>query len=630
MPKEKKPNISNTILITICTVFSIIWSVKVILFLFNDQIIPDIHHVVRMCIFITLSTLGSAGILNFIFSGIKSNTAKYFLTLFLFTIAYAILVLFSPYSPAHDSLDLHLILNAMLTGKFSGTYYESYMNFFATNKLAVYIYYPFVSIAQSVEPGIRTANALFLWISSVGISLICYRTTGIKAAMVSFMLLIFLFPALLFSGPYIYPPAIMLCSLSMAFYTHKSPFVKVFGYLFAGILFTLRPLALGAFLVYITVSGLSGNSKKFKIFHTVSKTALILFVCFVTQWYIGKVMFLTSTHVFNNLESSMFLWTLDVSTRNEGDLTGLNNHNPSMMSDDEIKDEILRDFHALWSCYANPKANHDEITNRKNNISKNLKDRIKFEILNNKENFDTYIKRKFTNYYRDYYKPYFYTININRSDASELLFKNYDYKYFLYENVLLVLFHLTASVGALFTCINMYARKNRRRSGVTALILFFGVICTSITSILFTEVGKRLIFDSFIPMCIVISINLINTCEMFTPDKKKRKNKLPLLTGIIAATVGITGIYTLNKESNIEFFKDCNIIINEHRDVTIKLKKPVDEEGYIFTKGSADFKDMKGLSELNVEYMSDDYLALPSYFCFINPGGQPIYVSYFE
>ena len=370
--------------------------------------------------------------------------------------------------------------------------------------------------------------------------------------------------------------------------------------------------------------------RKFKILHTVLKTALMLFVCFVTQWYIGKVMFLTGTHLFNNLESSMFLWTLDVSTRDEGNLTGLNNHNPSMMSDDEIKDEVLRDFHALWSCYANPEENYNEIINRKNNISENLKERIKFEILNNKESFSLYTKRKFTNYYRDYYKPYFYTLNINSPEASKLLFKNYDYKYFLYENVLLILFYFTAAVGSLFTCINMYVRKTRRRSGINALILFFGVICTSITSILLTEVGKRLIFDSFVPMFIVMSINLTNMCDIFKSNKKKQKGFLTLLPGIVAATIGIGGIYTLNEESSIEFFKDCAVTINEHRDVRIKLKNPISEKGYIFSKGSTEFCDMKGMSELNVEYMSDDYLALPSYFCITLPNGQPIYVSYFE
>ena len=66
-------------------------------------------------------------------------------------------VILTPYSPCHDVLDLHNILNNMINNEKS-VYYETYMNFWINNKLTVYCYMPFVNLFKNVVTGVRFLN----------------------------------------------------------------------------------------------------------------------------------------------------------------------------------------------------------------------------------------------------------------------------------------------------------------------------------------------------------------------------------------------------------------------------------------------------------------------------------------
>lgn len=629
--KKEKLSISNVLFITLSALFGIAWCLLVIYFLFCGNMTVSHSDVIVMCISVVCGTAGIYGILNIILSRIKKDYIKYIILLIVFTAAFTFSVISAPYSPTHDSLDLELILKEMYLGTFSGSYFTSYMNFFATNKLAVYIYYPFVYLMNDVQNGVRLANALFIWISSICISVISYRIKNVNAAAVSLIVMVFLCPVLLFCGPYIYPPAIMLSALSMVLYMHKEPFVRVFGYLFAGILFTMRPMSLGVLLVYVVCWNFyERGTQKRKILYTFLKTLVIILICFTTQWYTGRVMFLTGTHGFDRLDSSMTLWTLDVGTRDEGDQTGLCLHSPITLSDEEQSDEILLGFHSLWRLYVEPKKHYDEIKAVKATVKQQIISRIKTDILRDKDSLWLFLSRKFSNYYRDYYKPYFYTVNINSENASELLYKNYDYRYFLYENVFLILFYFTAAAGTLSTCIKVYRRKKNSHEAVKVFILFFGVICTSIMSILFTEVGKRLIFDTFVPMCVVISINILRFCKIFKYDKKKSKSVCTLMLSAAATIGGIGSICYIYNGCTVPIFKNCTIIIDEKRNVTIQFASLIEDDGYVFSNHYNEKIPMKGLTNVSASYIFDEYTARPVYFGFTLPNNEHIYISYFE
>ena len=621
--KKVRRDGTNLFVITLFTLAGVVWSFFVLLFL-KDNIMVDKYHVIISCITAVGSVFGMYEIFKWIVSKSKSNILNYCIALFIFTAVFVVIVIFTPYSPNHDSYDLEIILEAMKSGENLGDYLRAYMNFFVTNKLVIYIYYPFVSVAKTVEQGVRIANGIFIWIACVCISFISARIRNIKAAELSLVVMIILCPVLLFSGPYIYPPAIMLSSISLLLYMNKEPVIPVFGYLFAGILFTVRPMSLGVFLVYVVCDTFyKVKQKRFKLLFPALKIVFVFAACLITQWYIGQIMYVTGNHPSESLDSAMGLWTLEVGTRNQGVSTGFCEYSPGGVSEERV-DSISQNFSDLWYLYLEPNGKNEEINMLKDKIGIKLIERVKNEILCSAESFADFFSVKYANYYRDYYKPYFYAVNINHENKEELLLKNYDYRYFIYENTLLVLFYIIGMFGCIGACVRIYRKKSNSDEEHAIIIFFFGTICTSIISILCTEVGKRLIFDSFVPMCTVICTSLVGISSRIENAKPK-----PLLAALLT---GIC-IFTQNQmKKNIEIpiFKNCEVEVDEKRNVCLKFDEPVGNEGYIYVTRESEEISMIGWDTLSVEYGSEEYSARPVLFGIKLPSGQHLYISYLE
>lgn len=621
-----KRGLDAKILLSALSVLNIIWAILVLVFL-KDNMMVSIQDVIVSAILSTVAPIAIYSIFDLLLGKIKNDFSKYLIILLIFSAFFSVITLVTPYSPNHDSYDIEYILKSMLDGVEITGYNKAYTNFFATNKLVIYIYYPFVLLFGNVETGARIANAFFVWTASVGISAVVKQLKTWNAASFSLIAMLVLCPTLLFSGPYIYPPAIALSALAFAFYIHKEPFMRVFGYIFAGILFTVRPLSLGVFLVWSVLGSFVGKRKiRYKISSAVLKTSLIFIICLTTQWYVGQVMYKTNSHSAENLKSAMGLWTIEVGTRDQGDKTGFCDYAPISLSEDK-KDDISNDFHTLWYLYEESDVNTNWISYMKGELSKKLFKRYTDEILYSPKTFWNFVTTKFTNYYRDYYKPYFYAVNLKKPGRHTLLYKNYDYRYCLYENVLLYIFFIAGLILITFSCIRIYKSKKTSRGDPFVIILFFGVICTAVVSILLTEVGKRLIFDSFVPMCIIICTALFPAAERFAAVEKKKY--VGLIACLTLATV-IGGKYFLYKSIEIPLLRKSNITIDEKRNVTIDFQAPVGDEGYVYIDSHQERHSMSGYDKLFVEYGSDEYVSKPVYFGIELPDSQLIYISYLE
>ena len=292
---------------------------------------------------------------------------------------------------------------------------------------------------------------------------------------------------------------------------------------------------------------------------------------------------------------------------------------------EEYKDNVSQEFFDMWYIYLDPEGRQDELSAAKKKTSQRLFERAKTEIFSSGESFGKFFSEKFSNYYRDYYKPYFYAANIRDEHGAELLLKNYDYRYCLYENTLLTLFYLLGIPGIIFSCIRIFKRKNLSGTEHMFIILFFGVICTSVVSILVTEVGKRLIFDTFVPMTVVICAVLSRICGIYEEGSLKIT---ALLAAVISAAGGFCGI-KLYKSIEIPIFRDCKVSFDDNRNLMLKFSSPV-PQGYVYVDSHSEEFSIEGKNELFVEYEYDDYTALPVFFGLKLPDGQHIYISYFE
>ncbi len=612
---------STKIILAVFAVFGIIWSVSVLAFL-PGNMLADIRDVLATALLYFTLIIGFYPVFSGLTSKIKYKSIRYAILLVLFSVGYTFVVLNTPYSPNHDSFDLELMLTSLAKGEEFGFYYSAYSSFYVTNKLVLYLYYPFTLMFDDIQLAVRVANAVFIWIGSVGVSAAAGQLKGFNAAQLALMIMLVLCPALLFSGPYIYPPAIALTALTLAFYANKEPAVRVFGYIFAGILFCVRPLSLGVFLVYAIGKSFVTYSKFYiKLMSSVFRLILIFAVCTSVKWYIGQVMYKTHSHPLPNLGSAMELWTIEIGTRDQDNSTGYANYTPASVPYN-MSDDISFSFNKLWNLYSDAEFYNDEIIKTKNYISKKLTDRIANEILSSPADFSDFFAIKFSNYYKDYYKPYFYALDICDTDAKNLLIKNYDYRYFLYENTLLVMFYTIGAVGVIFALIRILRKRRAFGCDSTLILLFIGVAATSLVSILLTEVGKRLIFDTFVPMMIVLSMVLSGISDL-TSGKKFTA------AGIITCIISLTGLFSIYKSIEIPIFKDASVHVYEDKTLLIDFGEPIKDDGYIYVDAHSQEFSMTGYDTLFVKY-DVDFSTRPVHFGIKLPDGQHLYVSYFN
>ncbi len=511
---------------------------------------------------------------------------------------------FIPYCPANDCYDLTFFLE-MALDKSTNQYQTAYLSGYVTNRLVVLLYYPIVRLLNDIGLGVRITNFLFTLISMLSLFFACRRMFGKSASEASAFVLIIFFPFMLLVGPYIYLPSITLSALALFLYNGDKLWEKLCSFLVGGILFAIRPVACGFFLVYIAVDGLLTSYKKFMILKNIGKTATALLCFFIIQSAIGAALYHSGLHPYPKMDSLATLWTIEVGTRPKGHATGLCTYTPY---DDREGDEISDKFHEIWNLYSKGKGElFEEITELKAQTSAMIGERIKNTILKDFPSAADYVSAKFANYYNDVYKPYYYSANLTSPQFGYGVYMNYNKRYFLFLNTFITVFSLVAIFALIMAFIRLLkdkVSKNLCRCCVLAL----GAILVSIAAILLTEVGKRLIFDVTVPMLAVISygIAVISNKSEVLPKKA-----MPILPAAALVSFGV--LQLIYNQFNIVPFKDCTVTLTD-TEIILNFSEPLPDGYVIIDRYGTEYPvgGKASVSFLNEENRGDYlYLRLP-------------------
>lgn len=478
-----------------------------------------------------------------------------------------------PFSPCHDAYDMLSFLEKLLLGE-NTVYMSSYFAAFSSNHLTALIYLPFVKLFGNVETGVRFLNCMLMCGSILLLAGCCKKMFGLKCAEFSLIFSAVLFPYLLMVGPYIYLPAIFLAFLALLLYHCRPIAAKIGFFVVGGLLFTLRPMACAPILVYIFARGWFSHNLRHKVLRGIGKTAIALACFLLIKSGVGYTLYAANLRPYPNLDDSSMLWTLELGTRLNGSSTGLCVYFPYMT---EGFDELSSLFIDLWDHYA-PDQTPDfaYVSELKKQIRAEIVERTKNTILASPQNAWEFVQAKFINYYSDVYRPYYYMPNVYAPDFGDNVYHHYEKRFFLYMNACLLLFYATAAGLIVSSVLRLLRRKRALPAAYgRCAALLLGAIAVSITAIVATEVGKRLMFDAIAVMFPVMCFAL---CHFATRLRRlfRKKEKAAAAAGVLVSAVGL---YCLYQAYNITIFHNSTVTITPET-VTIHFSGEITEPGY--------------------------------------------------
>lgn len=543
-----------------------------------------------------------------------SDKKRFIILIIAEIVIFTLIAIKVPYSPSYDSYDMTAFLSQMLRGTTSG-YAQAYLSFTVTNKLVKFIYSPYVWIFKNVKIGVQVTNYILILVSLLCINGSVYRIYGKKAGEMSTILLLPFIPYVMLTGPYIYPPAICISSMALFFITGKDILSKVLSYTMCGVLYIIRPTALGALLVYMALYMIISRGGVMKIFYQLENIIFVLAFCIVIKFVLGGVLYTNRLHQYPDLTTSAMIWTAEVGTRLQAEKTG-----KSTYSGYDVKpfDKISSDFRALWNIYKLNDEKHTKLIEGMNSeIKAQIWERAKSTILSDSETMKFYLTMKYKNLFGDEDKPYYYTDNIANEEFSQNLYKNYTKRYFLYENMLL----LTFTTACIFVCIlvifSIIKQRYISKYIYHSIGLMTGVMMMFMLFIIITETGKRLMFDVYTPIAVCTCGTLGVICEKIRKNFAYKfgdvvhKNKtIPILLSVAAVTAmcGVQYIYSLN---NIKPFKNCRVYY-DYDGIKLVFAQMVTESGYRIWEVNGQTTHLEGekIVELNAAFNDRNKLEL--------------------
>lgn len=465
-----------------------------------------------------------------------------------------------PFSPGHDSYDMMGFLEQALAGKGYSDYARAYLSFTATNRITMFFYLPLVFLFRSVEAGVRVTHFLLLTGSVLLIAESCRRLFSEKTGEIAVYVLLVFCPYVLLVGPYIYLPAIFLSALAFYLLHRRGLVFKITGVFVCGLLYLLRPLALGWILIELVLFFWTG-SYKHRFLRGIGVAAGIFACCLVLHMIFAGVLYYTGLYPYRQLQTSAGIWTLELGTRWQEEETGTCTY--SGYSEPGF-DGISEQFHNLWQLYAREdEQDQEQLLQIQSQIRSQILQRSRQTILADFPSFWKFLTVKFVNYFADDYRPYYYIPNINSPDIEKNLVNHYEKQYFLYENMLLAAFYAAALVALL--CYFIFPQKQKRLLG-----LLIGVFATVGLSILATEVGKRLLFDVFVPMMLVLCAQAGSVYQKISQKISGSQKNIPGVWGVavLLLVLGIQGFY---HQYRFTIFSGSEIDVTEER-IVLRLK----------------------------------------------------------
>lgn len=477
----------------------------------------------------------------------------------------------TPYSPAHDSHDMSVFLSTFVRSTTLSDYADKYLSFYGTNRICMYFYKPFVLLFDNVQLGSTVANTIFLLTSVFCISDILYKKFDVRTGEISLFLLPAFVPYMMMSGPYIYPPSIFLASIALCLYFSYSNRIKLLSAVFFGILMLMRPTS-AMFWIIFTVAQLV-IKRASNIVTRICFAIVLILISMCTKSVTSEIMYSAGAYPYPQFTNSAMQWTLELGLRPQGLETGKCTY--SAISGQPF-DEISSVFHDLWEAYDGA---DDNETYRIHCLNKKLNtmiaDRAVNTVFSSFESFLNHIKAKYTNMFSDEYKAYYYAVNISDDDFENNIYKNYEWRYFLSENVILISFAFSCILLCAVTSVRLLKSKRYSAVLLSMALSSMAVLCGFI---LLTEVGKRLIFDLYVPMCIVICALYSHIINIFRTKLENSSIHLGICLGTGVLSVCIVQLfYSLY---NVQPFKDCLRSYTKNDYVVITLKKPIENDGY--------------------------------------------------
>ena len=537
----------------------------------------------------------------------------------LMALTIAAIIVFSiktPYSPGHDAHDLSGFLELMLQRR-QTDYASAYLTAYVTNRLITLIYFPLVKLFGGVQLGVRIANTLFCIGGVYFIAKSCGRLFGKMAAEFSLIISFVFFPAVLLTGPYIYLPSIFLAALAFYCYLRKEKGFRIIFFLVGGVLFTVRPMSCGFLLVFLLTQGWGSKKEKHKLLKGAGKTALAL-VCFIlVKSAAGCALYHTGLHPYPNMDSIAAIWTLETGTRPQQEKTGTCAYVPYAC---DSLDDTAAKFREIWTLYQQGDVkDYPKIKQLKQEIGTAIWERTQSSILSNPSDFGNYLRYKFINHYMDVYKPYYYTVNLNSPDFGWQVYRNYQMRFFLYSNLLLLVF-LIAATGVLSQGIGWLIFQKKalytRQSRAAALVL--GVCLTNLAVICLTEVGKRLLFDSLVPMMIVLCFGLQQlTC--FLQKSLRRKRYGGALAGMVLAVL-LCG--HISQKFCLDAFRYCTVSTQNDK-IVIDFNQEIQTPGYKIIKNDGEAVPLEGKRIIEIQ----DQESMDNFAKIELPDGEKIFVA---
>lgn len=514
--------------------------------------------------------------------------AVFFCFLFCVTMAFVI-----PFSPSHDSYTMLATVRKLVNGEGLGN--PVYYNFFATNRIPLAIYYLAAKVFESAFVGIRVLNFLISFVTSILISRVTKNILGKGTEASAVVMSALAFPYMIMSGPYIYPIAIFLSALTMYLYTSEKWVMKLISLFPLGLLFMMRmtsSIFIFGYLFFDAVYSIyQKNNLKMRLIK-ISSIAISLVWCILFGRVAGLVMNVTGFYAYPNFLNSAMVWTLDIGTRYDGEATGASIYTPI----DPIEgDEIAYKFHELWTLYAeNDPADYEKISDLNLEIVEDIKERAKENFSGKPGNYLDFLKYKITNLFRDSYRPYYYELNYNSPSFSSQLQVDWSSDYFLMMNVIL----LVSALSLIIYIISIICRKIKKeklsREDFAILSFIASFLLNVVIMVCLTEVMKRYLFDSYVPITLFIIFVLIRLSEKL---KFKWGWMPPLGAGILSMAL----FAVLLNTNNQNLFKNAVITVAEHDDADQTITFIFDEkyfDEYIEDGYMISASDQVGLSPI--------------------------------
>lgn len=489
---------------------------------------------------------------------------------------FAIATFLVPFQPASDSLDLVDSIRYYKDNAVDGTYIIPYINFYATNKLAAFIYLGVCNAMGGIEMGMRFFNFAAGFGSSVFMALAFGKMFGSRYRGMALMIATVIFPYIIFSAPYIYTPTLLAASAAFYLLLSKNWISKIAGFLFLAIAFSMRPTGMAFIFVFMFIRAVWDVFKlrTYRRFFSMFTLVAALAFCIIFNGGVGFAMYKTGLHPYPNLTNGATLWTLELGTRLDSSRTGRCVYEISG-EEKMANDPIAANMAHLWSIYSkSDPADYAEVKELQSQTTKMIIQRTKQTFTESSSNIlkflyyktSTLVWNHVTNSrvytyegmeiptgrgnWGDY--PYYFMYNYNNPTFSQQLYHNIEEDSILYYEIIVYLSVLSAGI-LIFLAIR------RRKFNIFLFAIGAGVLATALTFILLTEVCERYMLDAYIPIILIVISAIIYMAKNISV-----KPFVPPVAGIAAILL----LYFMFSSNDLKAFKNMQFGIDKQDNTT--------------------------------------------------------------